>query len=70
MAKRFTTDLVADKIIEVDPVDTDRYGRTMAWVWVGEKNVNLEIVRHGFAWHYKKYSSDLNLSLAEQEADG
>lgn len=65
VAKRFTADMVADKIVEVDAVDIDRYGRTLAWVWVGEQNVNLELVRHGLAWHYKKYSSDLNLSRAE-----
>src|SRR4029453_18892220 len=45
-----------------------RYGRTVARVYVGETDVSLELVKAGFAWHYKKYSSDPILAQAEIEA--
>ena len=28
-------------------------------------NINREIVQEGLAWHYKKYSSDINLEMDE-----
>ncbi|MEE8369267.1 MAG: thermonuclease family protein, partial [Dehalococcoidia bacterium] len=45
--------------------DTDRYGRLVARVYVGTNDVNLELVRAGFAWHYRQYSDD---PRAEQPA--
>lgn len=35
--------------LELDVETFDQYGRTLAYVWVGEVMVNLEIVRQGFA---------------------
>jgi len=67
-AKQFTSDLVFGKTVAVRPTDTDRYGRTVAWVFVDGLNLNEEIVRAGFAWHYKRYSKDTNLAQAEADA--
>jgi len=64
-ARQFTSDLVFGKTVEVKPTDTDRYGRTVAWVFVDGRNLNEEIVRAGLAWHYKRYSRDENLARAE-----
>jgi endonuclease YncB( thermonuclease family) len=49
-------------------VTKDRYGRTVAWVYVNGKNLCEELVRNGMAWHYKKYSSDQNLADFETQA--
>ena len=54
-AKRFTADLVAGKQVEIEEVTTDRYGRTVGIVNVGELVVNKEIVRSGYAWVYRRY---------------
>lgn len=54
-AKRFTASLVAGKIVDIESVIKDRYGRTVALVRVAGKNVNEEIVRAGYAWVYRKY---------------
>jgi micrococcal nuclease len=67
-AKQFTSDLTFGKTVTVKPMDTDRYGRTVAWVFVNGKNLNEEIVKAGMGWHYEKYSSDVNLADAELEA--
>jgi micrococcal nuclease len=41
--------------LEIKPQATDKYGRTVAEVFVGGKNVNLELVRGGFAFAYRRY---------------
>ena len=67
-AKQFTSDMVFGKEVDIKAVDTDRYGRTVGWVFINGQNVNEAIVRAGLAWHYKRYSSDQNLAAAEVAA--
>ena len=67
-AKKFTANLVAGKSVKVWPTDTDRYGRTIAFVFVGSKDLNKELLKAGLAWHYKKYSRDPELAKLEFEA--
>ena len=43
------------------PIEKDRYERTVAEVYVPDRkdsaiNLNLEMVRAGYAWHYAQYS--------------
>ena len=54
-AKQFTSDMVFGKVVEVEPVDEDRYGRTVALVSVFKRLVNEELVSAGFAWVYTYY---------------
>ena len=61
-------DLVAGKIVKVWPTDTDRYGRTVAFVFVGGVDLNKELLKAGLAWHYKQYSRDPELAKLEFEA--
>jgi micrococcal nuclease len=35
--------------LELDAQARDRYGRLLAYVWVGETMVNAELVRRGYA---------------------
>lgn len=37
---------------------TDRYGRTLGKVVVDGKDVNLQLINQGMAWHFKKYQKD------------
>jgi micrococcal nuclease len=67
-AKKFTADLVAGKIVKVWPTDTDRYGRTIAFVFVDGVDLNKELLKAGLAWHYKQYSRDPELAKLEFEA--
>ncbi len=48
------------------PIEQDRYGRTVAEVYVPDKktsaiNLNLEMVRAGYAWHYAQYSDSCTM---------
>lgn len=68
-AKRFTLDLAAQKIVTVKMETTDRYGRTVGEVILPDgRSLNRELVRAGYAWWYRKYSSDATLGLLESEA--
>lgn len=64
--------------LEPEPTDpTDKYGRSLSWVWVTDKDGNTtllqeELVRHGLAELYRdakgsKYYGRLELALRFQE---
>jgi len=46
----------------------DRYQRHLGTILLDGQNVNLQMVKDGCAWHYKKYSSDEMLAQAELDA--
>lgn len=54
--------LVFGKTVTVDYHKTDRYGRTVGTVLVNGRDVNLEQVRAGLAWHYKQYQDEQTAS--------
>jgi len=37
---------------------TDRYGRTIGKIMLDGADVNIEQVKAGYAWHYKKYQNE------------
>ena len=54
-AKQFTSQLVFGKVVEVESVAIDRYGRTVAFVQVENVLVNEELIKQGLAWVYRRY---------------
>lgn len=54
-AKKLTSSLVKGRRVDILPMDTDRYGRTVAIVQVGGLVLNAELVRMGWAWVYPRY---------------
>ncbi|MEI2808580.1 MAG: thermonuclease family protein [Albidovulum sp.] len=48
--------------------DTDRYGRTVGRVYVGNLDVNAEMIGRGAAWVYRDYAKDPSLYRLENEA--
>ena len=56
------TGLVLNKSVTVKSYGTDRYGRTLGVVYVGDLNVNLEMVKVGLAEVYRgKPAKGLNI---------
>ena len=47
---------VFGKVVQVDDLGKDRYGRTLGTVRLGKRNINLELVQDGWAWWYRKYA--------------
>jgi len=60
---------VAGQRIGVVIQDTDRYGRTVGTVYRNGQNINLALVRDGWAWWYERYArNDHQLAQAQREA--
>jgi endonuclease YncB( thermonuclease family) len=52
----------------ISSTKTDRYGRTVARVECGGKDVALHQAQAGMAWWYTKYGTDKGIQAAEQRA--
>ena len=61
-------ELVAGKDVVVEWKEKDKYGGIVGQVYQGSLDVNLQMVKEGLAWHYKKYSKATDLGKAEAEA--
>ena len=46
----------------------DSFERILGHVYIGEQFVNLEMVRIGAAWHFKRYNKDPEFAKAEDKA--
>lgn len=57
-ATQYTQKAVLNKIVDVQVIDTDRYGRSVAVVKQGNINLNEMLVRNGFAWTYVRYCKE------------
>jgi len=71
-ATRYNRQLVAGETVrlEKDISETDRYGRLLRYVFVGDTFVNAELVKEGLAWA-KSYPPDTKYQdyLEEMEAE-
>jgi endonuclease YncB( thermonuclease family) len=65
-AKDALSKLVDGKSVGVDVKDTDKYGRVVGTVFLGGRNINLEMVKMGYAWWYEYYAP-LNGDLREAQ---
>ena len=50
--------LVAQGDILLEPITQDRYSRMVAVVYVGDRNVNAQLVKDGHAWTFRRYATD------------
>ena len=57
-AEALTNSLVRGRTIDVQPVTVDRYGRTVALVYVDGQSLNELLIQNGYAWVYQKYCKD------------
>ena len=67
-AKQALSDLAFGKQARIVVQDTDRYRRTVGRVYVGNVDVNAEMIRQGAAWVYRQYLKDQSLLALEQQA--
>jgi micrococcal nuclease len=67
-SKAALSGLVFGQVVTISSKGQDRYGRTIGDIHAGETWVNMAMVRGGFAWHYKKHSTDSRLAEAEEMA--
>ena len=60
--------LIGDQLIKVYVIEKDRYGRLIGKIFFHGEYVNHTMVKEGAAWHYKQYSKDVELAIAEDWA--
>jgi endonuclease YncB( thermonuclease family) len=60
--------MVHEKTVRVVWKEKDRYGRIVGDVHLGDRNINLEMVRDGWAWWYRHYAPK-SKALEQAEAD-
>ncbi|MEO2015751.1 MAG: thermonuclease family protein [Fuerstiella sp.] len=70
-ATKFVSDTVGGKMVRLVTHGEDRYDRTIADIYLAVDDplvelpdlfLNRELVKRGFAWHYKYYSDDKRLA--------
>jgi len=54
-AKKFTSSMAYEKLVAVESVTQDRYGRSVALVKVTGQSLNEELLKAGLAWVYIRY---------------
>jgi len=67
-AKTALQGLLPDRGIQLRVQDQDRYGRTVAQAFVGDRDVGLEMVRLGQAVMYEQYNNSPAYRQAQNEA--
>jgi endonuclease YncB( thermonuclease family) len=57
-SKKNLSDLIFDRDVTVEYEKTDQYGRLVGKILFDGKDINLEQVKAGMAWHYKEYQRE------------
>lgn len=67
-SKEILSEKIFDKSIRLEILSKDRYGRTIGNVFLGERNINLEMVEDGAAWQYVQFSKSTIFKTAQNNA--
>ena len=69
VSKNYLGKLCQEKEIRVECVSKDKYGRLIARSFLPNGNeLGKEMIKAGLAWHFKKYSGDVDLASSEETA--
>jgi endonuclease YncB( thermonuclease family) len=68
-ARRYAAALAFGTVADIEARGRDRHGRLLAEVRLpGGRSLNRELVRAGYAWWFRRYSTDAGLAWLEAEA--
>ena len=68
-ATRFLSNMISGKTITYTSKKKDQYGRIIARIYVGDTDVCVEMVRHGYAWAYMTKDKDILSAQTQAEND-
>lgn len=68
-AKQNLSDLVFGKAVSVFGSKIDKYGRLIGKIVINGRDINLEQIKSGFAWHYKQYENEQSAADRTAYAD-
>ena len=64
-SKKSLSEMVFGREVTVTYEKTDQYGRLLGKILLDGRDINLEQVRNGMAWHYKEYQREQTLNDRE-----
>lgn len=67
-SKNYLEKLIYQKKVKVVYTKKDRYKRILGIVFLEDKEINLEMVKNGYAWHYSYYDHTPSYIQAEKQA--
>ena len=67
-SRRMLSQLVFGKTVEIEPIEQDKYDRLVARLWLGETDVNAELLALGAAWVYRRYAREAAYCTHEKAA--
>lgn len=67
-SKQALSALIFGKEVTVRQSGTDRYGRTLGWISAFGTDVNREMVRLGWAWHFNQYNQEKDIAALQADA--
>jgi micrococcal nuclease len=67
-AKQALSDLVFGKTVTVKKTGQDRYGRTLALIYLDDRHINDEMVKAGWAWQFTQYNCEDRVKRLEAQA--
>jgi len=62
-SKNFLKNFISNKMVRIEPIDHDRYGRLVGMVYYDGINISETLVSNGFAWLYERYCKVQECSL-------
>ncbi|HYW72364.1 MAG TPA: thermonuclease family protein [Pyrinomonadaceae bacterium] len=57
-SKKNLSDMIYNQEVTADCDKTDQYGRQVCKILLKDKDINLEQIKAGMAWHYKEYERE------------
>jgi endonuclease YncB( thermonuclease family) len=67
-AREALGDKVFQLSVRVEVIDVDRYKREVGRIYLGDRFINMDMVRDGFAWRYIQYDKPGEFTVAEADA--
>jgi len=68
-ATQFLGELCKEQTVKINKANIDQYGRTVSFSYLEDgRELSREMLKAGYAWHFKKYNSDPELAALEEEA--
>jgi len=68
-AKQYLGDLCQGQTIKIQKTNKDQYGRILGFSYLADgRELGKEMLKAGYAWHYKHYNSDPELAALEETA--
>lgn len=67
-SKNHLKSLLKNKILSYEEINIDSYGRTVATIFADGENINLKMIKDGFAWHYASFYKSAEYAAAQKKA--